>query len=133
MKKQQEARVGSNKAALDRRLNTSQILTYRWHSLSLGFIIFGVFIILNALLYVLMDIGGHARYLGIFSSLRLPNNYDPEVIRKIYYIDGKVIGRLILPSVVLMVTGMLMQILRIYKLRKTVDDAVAKRAKEIKS
>lgn len=132
-KSQQEPRAGSNKAALDRRLNTSQILTYRWHSLSLGFIIFGAFIVLNTILYVLMDLGGQSRYFGIFSSVRIPNSYDPDVIRRIYYIDGKVIGRLLWPSVVLMATGLIMQILRMLKQRKTVNAAVTKRAKEIKS
>lgn len=124
-------KVGSNKAAMDRRLNTSPVLTFRWHSLALGFIAIGVFILINAIMYIVMDIGGQPRYLGIFSCVRIPNDYDPDVIRKIYYVDGRVIMTLFVPGIVLLISGCAMQIIRMISLKKTVDAAVKKRKDEI--
>ena len=116
-----EAKINSNKAMMDRRLNTPTSLTFRWHSLSLAAIAIGIFIILHAILYVAMEAGGLPRYLGIFSCVRIPNDYNPDVIRRIYYVDGKVIGTLFIPGLFFLLIGCAMQLYRTIKLKKTVN------------
>lgn len=127
--KAQKPKVGSNKAMMDRRLNTSPLLTFRWHSLSFGCIALGLFVILNFFFYIAMEAGGLPRYLGIFSCVRIPNDYDPSVIRRIYYVDGRVVTTLFVPGVFFFVMGCAMQLLRIVKLKHTVA-AEVKRGKE---
>jgi hypothetical protein len=113
----EKPKMNRNATSMQRRLKTPFVLTYLWFHTAFLFINFGLFFLVNFGLRIMMVLGGKSVYLGVISPVRIPNNYSPAVIRYIYYIDPLVVSRMLLPSLILLVTGIVMLIVRhfIYK------------------
>lgn len=103
---------------MQRRLKTPFVLTYIWFHTSFLFISTGLFFLVNYALWILLNMGGRQIYLGAMSSVRIPNNYSPAVIRYIYYVDRQVVAKMLIPAAVMLAVGILMLIIKkmVYKL-----------------
>lgn len=95
---------------MQRRLKTPLVLTYMWFHVSFLFISTGIFFLVNYALWILLNMGGKQTYLGIMSSVRVPNNYSPAAIRFFYYADQSVVAKMLVPSAVMLAAGILMLI-----------------------
>lgn len=133
-KKQKEniekPKMNRNATSMQRRLKTPLTLTYFWFHMAFLFINFGLFFVINFGLRIMMVLGGKSLYLGVMSPVRIPNNYSPSVIRFIYYIDHKVVSRILMPALVLLATGVAMLIIRHIMYKAYVRSEVFKEKKK---
>ena len=99
-------------------------------SYGISFLNCGLFFVINFGLRIMMVLGGKSLYLGVMSPVRIPNNYSPSVIRFIYYIDHKVVSRILTPALVLLATGVAMLIIRHIMYKAYVRSEVFKEKKK---
>lgn len=123
-------KMNKNATSMQRRLSTPLILTYTWFHMSFLFINFGLFFIINYGLRIMMVLGGKRTYLGIMSPVRIPNNYDPNIIRYIYYIDPQVVSRMLAPAAILLISGIFMFMVRHIMYKAYVKKEVFKEKKK---
>lgn len=109
--------VNKNATSMQRRLKTPMVLTYTWFHMAFLIISTGIFFVVNYALWIMLTLGGRETYLGVMSSFRVPNNYRPDAIRYIYYVDRNVVSDMLLPASVMLAAGIVMLAIRkaVYK------------------
>lgn len=105
-------KLNKNATSMQRRLKTPFVLTYIWFHTSFLLINTGLFFLVNYALWILLNMGGKQTYLGMMSSVRVPNNYSPAVIRYIYYVDQRVVAKMLIPAAVMLAVGISMLLIK---------------------
>lgn len=123
-------KMNKNATSMQRRLKTPLMLTYMWFHWSFLMITTGIFFLLNYALWILLTYGGKTLYIGVISGYRVPNNYRPDAIRMIYYIDEKVIAHMLMPSIFLILLGITMLLIKHFTYKSYVKREVLKDKKK---
>ena len=137
MKSQDESQsiLNKNASSMQRRMNTPFILTYRWYHLSVSFLMFGIFMIINWIIWFLLTSSKKYKgdFHGIISTIKPENVYDPTSVRYIYYIDGDTVNYFIKPAIVILIIGAVMLLIRTLFYRQYVKKEVEKLSKQFSS
>ena len=124
--------LNKNASSMQRRMNTPVVLTYRWYHLSITFIMFGLFMIVNWVIWFLLTSSETYRgdFYGIISTLKPENVYDPTSVKFIYYIDGDTVNYFLKPAITALIVGLIMVLVKKLFYRQYVNKEVKKMSEQ---